>query len=526
MTAPAKTKWWDDIVSVDSIKMKDDVYLLWGDRVRVLDKDANNSRARVFARGAIGWIPEEALGGEPLLELYFIDVGQGDGVLVVTPEGHHLMIDGGHQRSRQQTGKSAADFVDWKFHKEYLFRDERTDSHKNVIRLDAMIASHADADHYGGLRDLVDRDIENKADELDSSGITVEAFYHPGLCPQEEGPEGLGQKSNGHFIQLLGNRDSAIEGLSDNSQNAPRIRGWWRDFISAVTELKRADGKSTPIIRLSQKSLFLPGFAETDESSATIRVLAPIEASVGGTPGLRDLGDEGVNKNGHSIALRIDYGDRKILLTGDLNDHSQSEIMVHYGAHFEATWGADVAKACHHGSHHVDYDFLKGIGAISTIFSSGDANTYDHPRAWVLGAAALSGRVIEDLRKKRLKAPLVYSTEIARSVALASIDQLRKYNEPQNYARETEEPVKTISGKVTVSKWRTVIDRDSEDARDMPPIPNTKVLRNIIYGLVNVRTDGKRLLFAVRNEGNHSWSYETIEREEIESAFRMKPENV
>ncbi len=60
----------------------------------------------------------------------------------------------------------------------------------------------------------------------------------------------------------------------------------------------------------------------------------------------------------------------------------------------------------------------------------------------------------------------------------------------------------------------------------MPPIPNTKVLRNIIYGLVNVRTDGKRLLFAVRNEGNHSWSYETIEREEIESAFRMKPENV
>ena len=55
-----------------------------------------------------------------------------------------------------------------------------------------------------------------------------------------------------------------------------------------------------------------------------------------------------------------------------------------------------MAKACHHGSHHVDYRFLQGVGALSTVISSGDANTYDHPRAWVLGASALAGRVVED----------------------------------------------------------------------------------------------------------------------------------
>ena len=86
----------------------------------------------------------------------------------------------------------------------------------------------------------------------------------------------------------------------------------------------------------------------------------------------------------------------------------------------------DVAKACHHGSHHVDYDFLRGVGALSTVFSSGDANSFDHPRAWVLGAAALAGRVIEDPNRARLKAPLVYSTEIARSIDLSKIDQLRE----------------------------------------------------------------------------------------------------
>ena len=105
-----------------------------------------------------------------------------------------------------------------------------------------------------------------------------------------------------------------------------------------------------------------------------------------------------------------------VLLTGDLNDQSQADIIEAYGDQFVDEWRVDVAKACHHGSHHQDFDFLRGVGALSTVFSSGDANTYDHPRAWVLGAASLAGRVVEDRVKARLKAPLIYSTEIARSL--------------------------------------------------------------------------------------------------------------
>ena len=175
-------------------------------------------------------------------------------------------------------------------------------------------------------------------------------------------------------------------------------------------------------------------------------------------------------------------------------------------------------------SHHVDYEFLKGVGALTTVISSGDANTYDHPRAWVLGAVALSGRVIEDPDRARLKAPLVYSTEVARSVALKSVDQLREYHDPQEYGREKDNPKETVTGEVTKSKWRMVLDRNSGDARDFPPLPASRVLRDLIYGLVNVRTDGKRLLFAVRNEGNRSWAYETIEADEIATAYQVKPD--
>jgi hypothetical protein len=130
--AAAMDKWWDDCVSQDSVRMrnkdgsKKDTYLLWGDRVRVLENDAATEHSKVFGRGATGWVPDDALGGEPVLELDIIDVGQGDGLLVVTPEGHHIMIDGGDLRSRQQTGKNAADFVDWKFFNDYRFFNERT----------------------------------------------------------------------------------------------------------------------------------------------------------------------------------------------------------------------------------------------------------------------------------------------------------------------------------------------------------------------------------------------------------------
>lgn len=524
MPAPAKAQWWDDVVSVDSVKLTDHVYLFWGDRVRVLQRDAATQRSRVYARGTVGWLDDAVLGGDPLLEVYFIDVGQGDGILVVTPEGHHLMVDGGLQRSRQQTGKSAADFVDWKFSTDYLHWGERRDPSKNAVRLDAMIASHADWDHYGGLRDLIDRDARDYEEELDSLDVTVEAFYHPGLCPQEDGTDALGEKDGQHFVRLMGDRASVERGLSDDPGEEPRIRGEWRRFMSAVALQNRADGQPTPITRLSQKTPFLPGFADTDHDSAVeIRVLAPIEETINGRPGLLDLGDEGYNKNGHSVALRLDYGDRRILLTGDLNDRSQDLIIGSYGdlQAFEADWGVDVAKACHHGSHHVDRRFLQGVRALATVFSSGDANTYDHPRAWVLGAAALYGRVIEGA-KHRLKAPLVYSTEVARSIALKGVDQLREYHEPQDYGTENQQPKNTVSGAVTISKWRVVLDRDSAAARDLPPAPSLKAMRSLIYGLVNVRTDGKRLLFAVRNEGNHSWAIETMEGDEIDGAYRVE----
>ena len=119
----------------------DKMTLLWGDRVRVFERGPQRTKIKARLRRGYSWIGNDDLGGKPLLELYFIDVGQGDGTLIVTPGRRHLLVDGGWTRDYQPTGKNAADFVDWKFYEDYG---------ENEIRLDCMIASHCDADHYGG----------------------------------------------------------------------------------------------------------------------------------------------------------------------------------------------------------------------------------------------------------------------------------------------------------------------------------------------------------------------------------------
>ena len=174
---------FDDYVSADTTPLYKSssgsssiVHLLWGDGVRFVSGSTTNGRRKVKTRGGVtGWVTKSALDGESLLEFYFIDVGQGDGVLIKTPNFRHIMIDGGFPRSVQDTGKNAADFVDWKFVKDYG---------KSKIALDTMLVSHCDADHYGGLWNLLD---VSKINELDASGVSVEEFFHAGLSWWKKG---------------------------------------------------------------------------------------------------------------------------------------------------------------------------------------------------------------------------------------------------------------------------------------------------------------------------------------------------
>lgn len=560
--APVREKWWDlcvgrftapyyrtktqaraakEIVAGNRATTKSKQlkgYFIWGDRVQLISGDpASDKFVKVAGRGAEVWMRSEHLGGKPLLELYVIDVGQGDGLLLVTPEGHHIMVDGGDTRSRQTTGKNAADFVDWKFFDDYLRKKDRGDPDKARIKLDAMVASHNDADHFGGLLDLLDfRKPKNKA-ELDCVGVEVEKFYHAGLSwwvrftSSGKKKRTLGRTTGGFYTKLLEGRQSAIDATRNlDSPDTSTLSGQWGKCIAAAVACKKASDSSEPtaIERISTRTHdWLPGFADTDaESEVKIRVLGPVSEPVGQRLGLKKFKDgDSKNTNGHSIVLRVDYGKRRLLLTGDLNTHSQNYLMEKHDQEFAAEFQVDVAKGCHHGSGDISYKFLKALMPVATVISSGDTESYDHPRPTIVSASALTGRKLLDDSGEHLVAPLVYMTEISRSYDVAKVYRMLEFDEKQPvYERnEPEDAVKTHKTVTEMGHFRLVLNNRPKSAFDLPRLDKATTVRGLVYGLINVRTDGETLFFAAMEEKGKDWSVTTLDDGQISSAGTELP---
>ena len=79
----------------------------------------------------------------------FLDVGQGDAILIRTPHGKHLLIDAGGTLSFMKPGD------EWKFRKDpfEVGKDVVVPllKKRGVQSLDAVFLSHADTDHIGGM---------------------------------------------------------------------------------------------------------------------------------------------------------------------------------------------------------------------------------------------------------------------------------------------------------------------------------------------------------------------------------------
>ena len=140
-----KAKVWDGEVFRN-------VELVWGDHVLprpIIHDEAHPGPGYVpkRVRASNGFVHESHLLGVGLLEIYTIDVGQGDGILMRTPDDKWHLIDAGVSNARQNMiKKGAANFLRWKFIYELQ---------KDSVVLANVIVTHPDFDHFGGLLDLL-----------------------------------------------------------------------------------------------------------------------------------------------------------------------------------------------------------------------------------------------------------------------------------------------------------------------------------------------------------------------------------
>ncbi len=320
--------------------------------------------SKVKYRGRTGAIKHYNLGGgvhgadvrkKRALEMYFLDVGQGDAAFVVTPNDTKILVDGGVRRT------TTAEFLIWKY---------RLDKTANRLTINHLFLSHADADHVKGLIPI-----------LKHPRITVQHIWHNGIGLYDSGfNKSLGNVSGG----ILKTVHSSLADL-DGADLTQTFEKW--------TDAVRKSGASYQALHRGSGTL------DIGDPDIRLEVTGPQREADGA---LKWFHDKSHTINGHSLTFRLVHDHVRILFSGDMNIDGAKHILAQPGA----ALGLDshVLKSPHHGSHEFHQPFLNAVQPVVTVVSSGDSPDHGHPRASFLGGIGQAGRGEQHL---------IFSTEIA-----------------------------------------------------------------------------------------------------------------
>lgn len=363
--------------------------LLLGARLEAdLATEQDGLVAATDIEGHAGFVELARLREDPLLKVFFVDVGQGDATVVQHQDGI-LVIDGGPNRG----------FRDW-----LLQHFAPVIAREGRLRISTLVVSHFDLDHYQGLTTL-----------LRHPRVHVDRILHNGLPRYRHDARRF--LNLGHAAP-----DGRITTDLDDLASAAALRGQgvlapkFASFVEAA-ETAHAQGRLGILRRVYRRRLdrpapTLPGFGRAGRS---VEVLGPVPTDDAGRVRLPVFADphdasgnasESHTVNGNSVVLRLRYGAFTFLFGGDLNQPAQRYLLDRYRPIGQPdVFSVDVNKACHHGSADFEVEYLTAVRPQATVFSSGDSGTHDHPMPDAIGAAA---------RHTDVDFPLVFSTELAR----------------------------------------------------------------------------------------------------------------
>jgi len=414
---------------------------------------------KVSARGADGYLKEDDIQAQRILEVNFVDVGQGDGCHIVTPDDKHFIIDAGAADNMYR-------YLKWRFNLQ---------NSKTTPPPFTVVVSHSDSDHYKGFGKVFD--VTKGAIKQ----FSISKIYHNGLVEVTgTGPDSLGSivaKNGQNYVTDLCDTDEAYKNRSQ-SVAKPGV------FLSTMN--KSSAPKQS--LRFGSDPLY-------KKNNMTMEIIGPVAEKVNGKDALRVFdASKGKTKNGHSVVIKLTIGNLRLLLGGDLNTESEYHLLRHFSnidvagikkrlkdnaisdadrKNLEAqieqailkareVLEVDIAKSCHHGSADFTSEFLRALNPIATIISSGDDEPHTHPRPDTLGTIG---------KHSRGERSLIFSTELARS-GKEFVD-VAKINTPQK-------------------KERVVT----------------------VYGMINVRTDGEKVIVAQKLEkpaAGRGWDIHKLE---------------
>lgn len=215
------------------------------------------------------------------LKVAFLDIGQGDSILLTTPHNKHILIDGGPDST-----------VLTRLGEQLPFRDHT---------IDLMVASHNHSDHIVGLNAVMAR--------YDVKKMWISGAIH----------------TTNDYLQMI---------RLINDKKIP-----------------------TEVVYKGK---------EADIDGVHLRVIHPADSAWMQRP---------ADQHDATIVIRAQYGQKSFLLTGDLNEGHEANILAS-GENI----AADVLKEPHHGSDTgLLPAFLQAVHPTYAVIQVGKNNTFGHP---------------------------------------------------------------------------------------------------------------------------------------------------
>ena len=424
--------------------------LFWGDNIQVVEKLGDYWKLDFTKRiwnpeiNRYEWVKFDAeipaetqFREDPILKVRFVDVGQGDAAIIESPQGKIVLLDGGE-------GDHLRHYVSGSWAHILRFQS---------FEVEAIVITHGDADHFAGLTKLL-----NATRGSDRPMVNVKRVYHSGLVKAPSSVKvaeifGKSKKKNGrrYVVDLVDDQRT----VPDSRLNTPfKV---WKKALNNLT----AKNPSLEVQRLAYGDH--NAFDFLVKEGIAIQVLGPIVEEVDGLPALPYLHGEsggysaGHTVNGHSIVLKLVYGNVRFLLGADLNAESEAGLLERARTD-NLSLSSEVLKVPHHGSADFTPQMLEAVRPTVSIVSSGDeseSREYIHPRAGLIGALGkYSNQTVEK--------PLIYVTEMVAFFKRVGPAIIREITEAGN---ESNKKIETSNAYIKTT-----------------------------FGIVHVRTNGERVL--------------------------------
>ena len=243
------------------------------------------------------------------LKIHFIDVGQGDSMLIITPKQKNILIDGGGSKDKESFDVGESTLMP------YLLD-------RKINKLDYIMISHFDADHVGGILTILEK-------------IKVDKVI--------------------------------ISKQGEDSENYQEFKRITKEKKIEVSVVKKGD------------NLVL-------ENDLILKILWPKQEQI----------KENILNN-NSIVAKLEYKTFSMLLTGDIEEIAEKEILEEYKN--SDILKSIVLKVAHHGSKSSSMQsFLDKVKPKIALIGVGENNTFGHP----------NNGVLERLNKLRTK---IYRTD-------------------------------------------------------------------------------------------------------------------